>query len=52
MQSAYTIKFNDFWNKWQVGNPEIAPVVAEFNTEEEAKQYVLSAQGAVSYANV
>lgn len=40
--NGYTIKFNNFWRKWQVGHPEIAPVVAEFNTEEEAKQYCVN----------
>ena len=40
-ESLYTIKYNPCWGKWQVSHPEIAPVVAEFNTQQEALEYVL-----------
>lgn len=37
--NGYTITWNLFWQKWQVGHINIAPVVAEFDTEAEAIQY-------------
>ena len=40
-ESLYTIKYNPYWCKWQVGHPEIALVVADFATEQEAIEYVL-----------
>ena len=37
--NGYEIKFNSFWNHWQVSHDEIGACIAEFDTLEEAKEY-------------